>query len=247
MQVQVAYQTDPGQVRALNEDYILANETLGLFIVADGLGGQEAGEVASQLAATTIEQYLHATLTAIEANSAAVDQRETLKQALEEANAVVFSAARAAQHQFGMATTIVVALVQMPHVYLGHAGDARAYHFHQGNLHLLTEDHSLISQLRAAGVIAADAEPPHIQNVVTQAIGSDAELEPGLSRITIQEDDWLVLCSDGFWNMVEEHKLQQALEESSADLSATVGDLVAQANAAGGHDNISLLLMHVTA
>jgi protein phosphatase len=239
-----AHKTDVGRKPVHNEDYIWVNQQAGIFIVADGLGGQQAGEVASHLAATTAGQYM---LSAVQANPQANPQN-TLIEALETANRAVWQAGLNGDSTYNMASTILLAWVQLPHVYICHAGDTRAYHLQGHTLNTLTEDHSLVAQLRAAGVLGKTEKRPFIKHVVTKAAGQEGPLDPSFTTLSLSPGDWLILCSDGFWNMVSEAQLTEILTTPPTnDLPTLVDSLVEAANHAGGKDNISLILLKVSA
>ena len=248
MPVISAHNTDTGQVRTHNEDYIWIDEETGLYIVADGLGGHEAGEQASQLTATTAGQLIAAGLAKAgdQISDAAVES--LMQHALEKANETVLTAARAAGQRRNMGATIVMALVRLPLVHLCHVGDARAYMIRDGQLSRLTEDDSYVAQLVSAGVISEEEARNHAyHSIVTKAIGQDPPLEPTSTTIKISPDDWLLMCSDGLTDMVSDQELLAESQQADGDPANLVAALVEAANSAGGKDNISIVVLKVVA
>lgn len=237
-----AQQSDPGQGAKRNEDYIWLDEPAGIYIVADGMGGQEAGELASRLAATTTGEYITSRL-----NDERYQPKALLIEAIEAANAEVMTAAQAAQQDRPMGAAIVATLVCLPITYICHAGDARAYLFHDSALTRLTVDDSWVAQLLASGVISEEQARKHpLGNILTKAVGHESPLEPACTEITLTPGDWLLLCSDGLWKMIPDEQIQAEINQSSSSPASVVETLVQAANAAGGEDNISLLVVKVS-
>lgn len=246
MPILSASQTNVGLERPHNEDFIWINEDLGLFIVADGMGGHEAGEVASQLAATTAAQSIkHAVTHQTEPLSSAAMQK-LLFQALQESNETVRAEAKRGGQQRKMGSTIVVGLIRLPHVYIVHAGDARAYLARESQLTQLTQDDSYVAELVAAGVLTRDAARNHpYGSIVTQAIGQDDPLDPTFTELTVTANDWLLFCSDGLTGMLDEAGIIHHIEQAQGDPIALVESLTEAANKAGGKDNISVIAIRV--
>jgi protein phosphatase len=236
-----AHQSDPGRAAKHNEDFIWIEEQTGIYIVADGMGGQEAGELASHLAATTTGQYISARL-----NTGYSHPKALIVEAIEAANAEVMAAAQAAQQDRPMGAAIVAALLRPPTAYICHAGDARAYLVHNSTLTRLTVDDSWVAQLLASGVISEQQARDHpLGNILTKAVGHESPLEPACTEITIAPGDWLFLCSDGLWKMVPDDHILAEIEQRDSSPSRVVEALVQAANAAGGKDNISLIVVQV--
>ncbi len=236
-----AQQSDPGQTAKKNEDYIWIDEPAGIYIVADGMGGQDAGERASHLAATSTGQYLTARLP-----EGRYHPKTLIIEAIEAANAEVMAAAQAAQQDRPMGAAIVAALIRLPTAYICHAGDARAYLAHNSTLTRLTMDDSWVAQLLASGVISEEQARKHpLGNILTKAVGHESPLEPACTEITLTPGDWLLLCSDGLWKKVHDEHIQAEIEKNGSSPASVVKTLVQAANAAGGEDNISLIVVKV--
>jgi protein phosphatase len=237
------HKNDVGLKRTQNEDYIWVDEPAGLYIVADGMGGQEAGEVASHMAATTVGQFMVKQLKAEKKPFSSETIRELMIDSIEQANRTVFEAAQAAGHERGMGTTIVMALVQSPTVYISHVGDSRAYLAQGSSLTQLTEDDSwAIFADKVAGLKEKVAE--YMQSVLTKAVGqSDTPLHPSFSKVTLNPGDAVLLCSDGLWNMVADEQILAELQKAGDRLDQAAEAMIAAANAAGGKDNISIIII----
>jgi protein phosphatase len=246
MLIEFAYKSDKGQIRQHNQDYIWADGEAGVFIVADGMGGLEAGEVASQLSATTVARLIMEGLGGGQNQLPPGEVEQLMLKALESSNQAVLAAAREEGQIRKMGTTIVVVLVQLPTVFICHAGDTRAYLVRKATLTQLTEDDSYVAELVAAGVISKDDIKGHpFEHVVTKAIGQNSPLEPTFSQLNVEADDWLLLCSDGLTNMVSEEVLLLELNDANGDPNYVVDALTEAANKAGGKDNISVIAIRI--
>lgn len=225
--------TDKGYVRQINEDSLVSSPPL--FAVADGMGGHAAGEVASEIAIGTLEERVHARTTVRE-----------LGQAVEYANRAVILAADEAQGLKGMGTTLTAALVQEDRVSIAHVGDSRAYLLYQGKLQQITRDHSLMADLIESGTLSAEEASTHPKrSVITRALGSDARMTPDLYEINIQAGDRLLLCSDGLSSMVDNAEIESILARIR-DPQRCADSLVNAALDAGGHDNITVIVVDVS-
>jgi serine/threonine protein phosphatase PrpC len=230
--------TDPGRVRRTNEDNLFADEALGLFIVADGMGGHAGGEVASRLAIATISELMKARLTEGDAES-------LIRSAIEQANALIHAQAEADPTLHGMGTTLVLALCRGDAIHLAHLGDSRAYLIHNGSIQRLTEDHSLVAQMVRSGQLTAEEAPRfHLRNVVTRSLGNQKLIEPDLAVVEWNAGDFLLLCSDGLTNMVDESELRSLIAGGGADLERSCREAVDRANQNGGRDNITAVLAY---
>jgi protein phosphatase len=246
MPVLSAYKNDPGlNKNRQNEDFIWVDDEVGLYIVADGMGGHEGGEIASELAATTAGNYIAEKLKKQPVALAAEVLRALLLEAGEAANQAVFEAAHQAEQERKMGTTLVMALIQGSKAYISHAGDSRAYWLHNSTLRQLTEDDSWSNFVRKSSGAEGQA-PPGIGHILTKAVGQNPPLEPSFSWVELAPGDMLLLCSDGLWNMVQDELLLAELAGARDRLDQAVEKLVAAANAAGGKDNISVVLVQVT-
>jgi PPM family protein phosphatase len=235
----VAAQSDRGRLRTTNEDCVLVNAALGLLIVADGMGGHAAGEVASAVAVEAIATYVQHHLPTGEAS----DQTAALLQAaLQTANETISTQARAHRPFRGMGTTVVLALCHGEWVHLAHVGDSRAYVCHQGVLRQVTQDHSVVAQLCQAGQLTPRQARTHpLRHQLTRWLG-EREVVPEVQSVTWQPGDRLLLCSDGLTTMVADRHIAALLRHRGTDLQAVCTALVARANAQGGADNISVIL-----
>ncbi len=231
---QVAGLTDPGRVRRRNEDSFVCDPPL--FAVADGMGGAQAGEIASRLAASAFHEY-H------EADS--LDPEARLRSIIQEANRRIYARASTDPHASGMGTTITAALVSGARVSVGHVGDSRAYLFRDEVLEQLTEDHSLVADLVRSGRLTPEEAEVHPQrSVITRALGTDAAVTVDSFSVEAKADDVYLLCSDGLTTMLGSGAVRTALAETSS-LQEAARRLIGEANAAGGEDNVTVVLFSV--
>lgn len=247
MNILSAYKSDIGRnKKRTNQDYVWVDEKIGLYIVADGMGGQEAGEIASELAANTIADLISGQIKDVAEPPNVETIQELMAGAIETANTTVATAAKAADQRRQMGATIVVALLQTTNAYISHAGDARAYLIRGATIMQLTRDDSWVAELTAEGLVSKEEAKDHIYgHIVTKAIGQETELLPSFAEVPLTSDDWLLLCSDGLWNMVEDEDILTKLQEANNDPQRAVEELVTAANEAGGKDNISIIAIKV--
>ncbi|HEY8639869.1 MAG TPA: Stp1/IreP family PP2C-type Ser/Thr phosphatase, partial [Solirubrobacterales bacterium] len=222
-----AYRTDTGRQRRANEDsyYVRAP----VFVVADGMGGAQAGEVASRIAAEAFDRELPA------------GPEDALREVFESANREIHEHAASDESHAGMGTTLTAVIVapERDEVAIGHVGDSRAYLLRDGKLERLTKDHSLVEELRRKGQLTDQQAEEHPQrSIITRALGPDAEVEPDLRTVPARPGDVYLVCSDGLTTMIGEEQITKILL-SSTSLDAAVRALVAEANRAGGRDNIT--------
>jgi protein phosphatase len=241
-----AHKTDPGRTAKFNQDFIWLDESAGIYIVADGMGGQDAGELASELAATTAGQFIAAQLQTQVGSLSAIMVKDLMSEALEAANDKVMAAALEAKQDRPMGAAIVVALVQAPAAYICHAGDARAYLIQHSGVTRLTRDDSWVAQLVAHGLITEEQAEYHpLGHILTKAVGHESPLEPAFTEVAVAPGDWLLLCSDGLWKMIGDEQFLAVLQDPTVTPANAVEALVEAANAAGGKDNISLILIKI--
>jgi PPM family protein phosphatase len=226
--------TDPGRRRRHNEDAFVCEPPL--FAIADGMGGAQAGELASRLAAATVGR----------AETTEGSGRERVVALIEAANRSVYERASGDQSVSGMGTTMTVALVEDDQVWVGHVGDSRAYLLRDGVLEQITEDHSLVAELVRSGRLTPDeaGQHPH-RSVITRALGTDADVAVDAIAVPTQPGDVFMLCSDGLSSMVDDAAILQQLERHRDDLDAATRSLIDSANDAGGEDNITVVLFEV--
>jgi protein phosphatase len=226
--------TDTGRKRRRNEDaYVVAPP---LFCVADGMGGAQAGEVASRLAAAAVE----------EADPGDRSGAERVTALIQEANRRVYERASIDPEASGMGTTMTVALVEDGRVAIGHVGDSRAYLFRAGGLEQLTEDHSLVNELVKSGKLSREEADQHPQrSVITRALGTDPNVDVDAFTVESQPGDLYLLCSDGLSSMVDNDQILDAIDRSRSDLKAMTASLVAAANRGGGEDNVTVVAFEI--
>jgi protein phosphatase len=232
--------TDPGLVRSFNEDSIALDAEAGLLVLADGMGGYKAGDVASQLATGLILEQIKERRPGMGAAAAVSD-------AVRRANTAIFEAAQADARYQGMGTTLVLLLVQDGRAIVGHVGDSRLYRLRRGQLELITQDHSLLREQVEQGLITAeDARVSHNRNLVTRALGVEPEVELELTEQEVLPEDIYLLCSDGLNDMVDDADIALVLASLKSNLPLAAQQLVMIANDNGGHDNVSVMLARVT-
>jgi PPM family protein phosphatase len=252
--LRVGRRTDVGVVRQLNEDSLCVMELVwnnksmnlpvGFYVVADGMGGHEGGEIASGMTIKTMAQRATQELfAAITTDASNIDYGSWLKQAVEAANTAVYN--RSKQSRNDMGTTVVAALVVGDEAYIAHVGDSRAYYIDQSTIEPITTDHSLVERLVATNQITREEARYHPQsNVIYRTIGDKGSVEVDLNEQAIAAGDYLLLCSDGLTGMVEDARIHQIVVESLSP-QAACDALVAAANAAGGEDNVTVILVKV--
>ena len=245
MQVQFAGRSERGP-RPLNQDSFFCDSTIGLFLVADGMGGHNAGEVASKLAVETVVQFVNETMStrnltwpfAFDPKLSIAGNR--LSVAMRLANQRVYDAGHSQIELAGMGTTLVAALVDAERLVIGHVGDSRAYRFHGGRLDQMTRDHTWVAAMLAAEPNARTDDHP-MRHVLTNGIGMREDVTPVLSEHPIAKGDSWVLCSDGVHGYIDDHVLSGALGLESPDAAAA--DAVRAALEAGGTDNATAVVM----
>jgi protein phosphatase len=240
--MKVAAHTDVGLVREQNEDSLHIDEHLGLLIVADGMGGQQSGEVASAIAVQVIATVIQATLP-IAADTEQISQ--LLRRGIRNAHEVICARAAANLDLTNMGTTVVLALCQRDTVHIAHVGDSRAYRLHHGTRRQLTEDHSVVGELIKARQLTPRAARHHrLRHLITRSLGGPDCAFPDLQCLPWAPGDCLLLCSDGLTNMIEERVIKQCIVQGGVDVQATCAQLVALAKTNGGKDNITVVLAY---
>ena len=225
--------TDIGCLRDHNEDSLVV--TPPLFAVADGMGGHAAGEVASEIAVRVLSEL-----------APEHPDVEALGRAIEEANRAVIQAAREGRGRQGMGTTMTAAMLEGERLVIAQVGDSRAYLLHQGKLQQLTRDHSLMADMIEAGQLTPEEARTHPQrSVITRALGSDAHLHPDIYEINVETGDRLLICSDGLSGRSCDDQIENTLRRVQ-DPQRCASQLVNEAIAAGGHDNVTVIVADVT-
>ena len=249
--VEVAGKTDVGCVRTNNEDNFGYDTRQGIFIVCDGMGGQAAGEVASKMAVDSVLTYFREAAKngsypeiGPQPDGVSTESR-ALASAVHLANQAIHDTAAAHASQKGMGATIVMLMVHDNFFSIGHVGDSRIYLLREGELHQLTNDHSLVmEQVRRGLITREEAEHSEMQNIIIRALGPEASVEPDLDDQMAREGDILLLATDGLTKLVADEKLQLVLQSSSS-LEQKCDDLIAAAREGGGDDNITCVLVRI--
>lgn len=249
--LEIVLRTDTGRVREHNEDAVFANPHLGFVVLADGMGGYNAGEVASSMATTRLASELESALAAraphaTDGPGGEAFAGQCLRDAVADANAAIFQAAQDEAGYAGMGTTLVAALFFDDRVAVAHVGDSRLYRLRDGTLSLLTHDHSLLQEQIDSGLLSAEEARHSLnRNLVTRALGVDPLVEVDLAEHLVLPDDLYLLCSDGLNDMVSDEEIALALQTLSGHLELAATQLVEMANDQGGRDNVSVILVKV--
>ena len=249
--LEIASCTDPGMVRSHNEDSIAADAANGLVVLADGMGGYNAGEVASGMATTVIITEMQQILTA--ARPYDIDQRNNqeiatrlVREQVLKANTSIYQAAQSQPQYAGMGTTLVTCLFFDNRILVAHLGDSRLYLQRGGSFRQVTRDHSLLQEQIDSGLITAEqAKKAQHKNLVTKALGIDPSVEPEIHEYPTKPGDIYLLCSDGLCDMVEDDDIGMTLQALAANLKLAAQQLVQMANDNGGRDNVSVILVRV--
>jgi PPM family protein phosphatase len=229
----VATITDTGRKRRRNEDAYVCEPPL--FAIADGMGGAQAGEVASRLAAAAVREI-----------GAGAGGEERIFELIQEANRRVYDRSSSDPNTSGMGTTMTVALVADGAVAFGHVGDSRAYLIRDGQMEQLTEDHSLVNELLKTGKLSPEEAETHPQrSVITRAVGTDPDVDVDTFTVSVQTGDLFLLCSDGLTDIVSEDDILGVVERNRGDIERALRTLVKQANRGGGEDNITVVAFEI--
>ncbi|MCP5269146.1 MAG: Stp1/IreP family PP2C-type Ser/Thr phosphatase [Zoogloeaceae bacterium] len=242
--------THPGMVRSHNEDSVFGNPNCGLVILADGMGGYNAGEVASGMATTVLSSELEQAF-AVNPPEQLGENGEgcahtAIREQVARANLAIYNAAESQPQYAGMGTTLVLGLFYDNRLTVAHIGDSRLYRLRDGVIESLTRDHSLLQEQIDAGMISVE-EARHSQNknLVTRAVGVDPEVEVELHDYDTAPGDIYLLCSDGLNDMVEDEEISMTLQVLGANLELAATQLIEMANDNGGRDNVSVILVKV--
>ena len=239
MRLTGAAHTDQGRVRRENQDAYGLSADLGLYLVADGMGGHAGGKRASEEATRVVTA-------AIAASVGREQGADRLRAAIERANARIWELGEADPALHGMGTTIVAVLVEGAVAHVAHVGDSRVYRIRGGAMVALTRDHSYVAELADMGVDLADASVrARYSSMLTRAVGVAPSVEVDVASEPLQPGDTLLLCSDGVYRMVPADVLVELVTTSGADLAAACAAIIARANANGGTDNSTVLLLRV--
>ncbi len=246
--VEFAIVSDPGLKRTHNEDSALTDRSLGLALIADGMGGYKSGEVASAIAAQCVLEGIRENHNKHHFVRGTDEQKTSqegllIRKVICAANQRIFRTAHALPQCHGMGTTIVAALFSENHVTLAHVGDSRIYRFRNNQMSQVTNDHSLLQELIDRGFYTPeDARANTPKNLVTRALGIDEQVAVEVTEHATEEGDIFLLCSDGLNDMVEDEEISLTLGKYSANLLTCAKELVRLANQNGGKDNVSVVL-----
>ena len=250
MRILCEARSDVGRKRKGNEDSLFLNPDHRLYVVADGMGGHAAGEVASRVAVDAINEFV--TLTGgnqeitwpFGLDDSISYEGNRLKTAIRQANRKVLEATRESAEYEGMATTVAAVLVDGDVANLAHVGDSRIYLWSGERILLLTSDHSWVNEQIQSGVISPEQARSHpLRNVVTRALGGRADLVVDVQSRQMAAGDVLLLCSDGLTTMIGDEDIARILDEAEGDIARAATALVAEANERGGEDNITVVLL----
>ncbi len=234
--------TDVGKVRENNQDYYdvsAIDDETKLYILADGMGGYNGGEVASKLATESAKEYIHKNF---EKNNKGRDEiLQLVKDAALYANRVVFEKSNKEKDLEGMGTTLEICLIYNNKAYIGHIGDSRIYRIRKGVMRKLTKDHSYVQKLVEDGTITREEANTHPKkNMLIKALGCMPYVEPDIRGRNLEENDILIMCSDGLTNMISEEKIFEIVQNNPEN---AVNELVDEANRLGGYDNITVVII----
>ena len=250
MAVEFKARTDVGVVREHNEDNFIIDEKNGLFVVADGLGGQAAGEVASEMAIKIISDFIKMTeldkgaTWPVEYKQDLTHAHNRLSAAIERANVAIFRRASEDTKKQGMGTTAVCALVEKNLLQLAHVGDSRAYLFRDDTLQQLTRDHTWVNEQVKNGLLSEEEAVDHpYKNIITRALGASEKVEIEHADFELEDGDIALICSDGLTTMLTDEDIRTILILGEGILEETIEALIDKANDLGGKDNITVILM----
>jgi len=248
--LEIVTRSHPGMVRSNNEDAVMANPLRGFAVLADGMGGYNAGEVASGMATALLGAELEKAFVVRDPSSKDVSGRSWAHVAVEtemaRVNGAIYQAALSQPQYAGMGTTLVVVVFHDNRVTVGHIGDSRLYRLRGEDLQQITRDHSLLQEQIDSGLITAEqARHSQNKNLVTRAVGIDPEVAAEIHDHEVLPGDVYLLCSDGLNDMVEDEEIAMTLGALSANLELCATQLVEMANDNGGRDNVSVILVKV--
>ncbi len=240
---QIGFKSNAGVIRDNNEDACFVIPSHDVYVVADGVGGNNAGEIASRTAVRGIAEYVDENPISECADAEAI--REYFARCLNLVNEEIYQTGKKHKENKGMATTVVIAYIRGDTAYVINVGDSRAYRFRNGSLLQLTEDHTYVNELLKSGVITADEARSHSQkNVITRAVGAERSVRADFFQAGLEKNDILMLCSDGLYGEVNEQKLSEILGKKDT-MSVTCAHLVDEAIRCGGRDNITVICLKI--
>ncbi|WP_077367355.1 Stp1/IreP family PP2C-type Ser/Thr phosphatase [Anaerosalibacter sp. Marseille-P3206] len=243
--MQIGVCTDRGRLRENNQDYYYSSKTLDLplFIVADGMGGHKAGEVASKMAVEIIVEVFNSNKVNVSKDEKTIIN--TIKQAIDEANEKIYKKSLANLEFNGMGTTLTMAYILGKKLLVGHIGDSRVYIIQDNKIYQITEDHSLVAELVKNGSISAEEAQYHPQkNIITRAVGTSKSIDTDIVIDEVKKGDIILLCTDGLTNMIDDLEIKNIIKDND-DMQKACEGLVKRANELGGLDNITAIAVKI--
>ncbi len=241
--IRVGFKSDKGVVRKNNEDSCFVMPKEHIYIVADGVGGSNSGETASNMVVSNIAKEVKKK--PLEKQHGDEEIFAYLKECIEQSNRKIINSGITNKENRGMATTVVLCHIREGKGYFANAGDSRAYIYRNRSLRQITEDHSYVNSLLKEGAISLEEAENHEQsNMITKALGAEKEVKADYYLTDIQSDDIIILCTDGLYNEVDENKIVMAIEENK-EMTNLVEELIKMANNQGGKDNITVICLKV--
>ena len=242
--MQVGFKSDKGAARSNNEDACFVLLPDKVYVIADGVGGGNSGEIASRTAVNEVANYVVEHPISLMTNKYAIVNY--IQAAVDNANAKVFNMARNYTENTGMATTLIVTYVTEGKAYIANVGDSRVYLYRSGQLVQVTEDHTYLNTLVKAGILTKEqASLDDRKNVITKALGADKTCEPDFFNVDVQRGDVFIICTDGLYNEVSQEEMIEMIKEKGT-MSDLVEKLIQRANENGGNDNITAITLKVT-
>jgi PPM family protein phosphatase len=239
LRIEYGVRSDPGKIRASNEDSFITNAKGAIFVVADGMGGHAAGEIASQIAASTVEEV-------VSGGGSEFTTEQLLQFAVQKANTGVYETQRVKPECRGMGSTLTVLVFRENQYYVAQVGDSRAYLLREGTLNQLTQDHSLVWPLYKSAIISKEDISRHPQkNLITRSIGTQPQVEADLQNAEALEGDLYLLCSDGLTDVLSDQEIRRLMADEGRTPQEISELLVNAANAGGGPDNITAVIVRL--
>lgn len=239
----IGFKSNTGVLRSNNEDACFVIPSHDVYIVADGVGGNNGGEIASRTAVRRIAEYVNEN--PVEQCISPEEIYDYFEKCLIETNLEIYTIGRENKENKGMATTAVVAYIRENKAYLANIGDSRAYLFHQGKLEQITEDHTYVNELLKRGVITTkEAENHNQRNVITRALGAEKNVQVDYFQYEMEKGDILLLCSDGLYGEVKDNRIAEILQQEKP-MPKICSDLVDEAIQCGGRDNITVVCLEI--
>lgn len=239
--MKIGFSTDVGLKREINQDalYVSEQKKYPIIAVADGMGGHNAGEIASAIFVDVLKEY-EGILLKVENPSIP----RVLNEVFEKANTEIFKRAEVDESCEGMGTTATVAIIDWPTMYIGHVGDSRLYIYSSETIKQLTKDHSIVGEMLRNGEISDEEADNHPQkNIITKAVGTHESIIADFSEIELEDGFIVLVCSDGLTNMLKKDEIEEIISRHQEDLCFASEELVKKANASGGLDNITVILI----